>query len=274
MKQSRKDTLLAADHIWKRDNDWRVDISDKVYCITWQFGSIHQCKVMIKYNDEEVGICLGHRSTRNAAMNHTIEWAEAFIKNGPPSREQVFNDCYTQYPDTYKTHIDVITRLFFVIGASYKWVDGAIMNCAPEDHLEYKRRKEQAKSDPLKIRTDNLFREIIAGEMASEIEKEKLRKLLLDYEPSGQQRPLPDDGKVKAFYPVSNGYSNITIVPDDVRPEWLAIAYETAILLRDRSGISNSNGGLNKEEWQASNKEIGARVVNELEKRFPQLKDF
>lgn len=59
---------------------------------------------------------------------------------------------------------------------------------------------------------------------------------------------------------------------------WLVMAYEAALLLRDRSGVPKI-----KSKWlsfsqddmlrQEKNRQIGAKVVKDLEERFPQLKD-
>lgn len=66
---------------------------------------------------------------------------------------------------------------------------------------------------------------------------------------------------------------------DDVKPEWLSLAYEAARLLRDRSGVPN----LPKSRYetlsvsddlkrQEDNRVLGAKLVADLERRFPQLR--
>lgn len=157
--------------------------------------------------------------------------------------EQVFADCYKYYPDLFRTRVDVIDHLFFVVGNGYRWVDGVLVEINP---------------DPL-----------------ARIEYQ------LDADDDGV-RPLPDDGEPRCFYPVSRDYSAVYTVPDDVRPDWLALAYTAAIMLRDRSGISEEQRVKRAADFfdvdldedaprNASNIQIAIDVVNELEQRFPQL---
>jgi hypothetical protein len=153
--------------------------------------------------------------------------------------EQVFADCYKYYPDLFRTRVNVIEHLFFVIGNGYRWVDGGLVETNPEPlaRIEYQ----------------------------------------LDADDDGV-RPLPDDGEPRCFYPVSRDYSAVCTVPDDVKPDWLVLAYAAAIMLRDRSGISNgyrsgrTTAGLQHDKnTNASNIQIAIDVVSELERRFPQL---
>jgi hypothetical protein len=228
--------------------------------------------VIVNYSNEDVGICLDAQPTRKAAMLHGIEWAKNYIKNGPPSADDVFKDCFIHYPSLFKTRTDVIDQLFFVVGG-YSWLDGAIINTTPEDYIESQRRKERDKTDPNKIKMMALFREILNRESTPEEHKEELRRILHeDDEP--KFRPLPDDGGPRRFYPVSKNYSNITRVPDEVRPDWLAVTYEAAILLRDRSGVPEGKQDYYTDvDTQKEHRILGAKIVENLERRFPQLKN-
>lgn len=84
---------------------------------------------------------------------------------------------------------------------------------------------------------------------------------------------------VYQFYPASENYSNICLVPDDVKPEWLELAYESALLLRDKSGVikmpksrfDTANRDIDDEKRQADNRVLGAKIVADLERRFPHI---
>lgn len=47
---SRKGTIRAAGRIWHNDGEcFSTDINERVFASTWKFGSIHQCKVFVRY---------------------------------------------------------------------------------------------------------------------------------------------------------------------------------------------------------------------------------
>jgi hypothetical protein len=72
--------------------------------------------------------------------------------------------------------------------------------------------------------------------------------------------PVPDDGTPENFYPMCE-CANLANIPDDVQPEWLALAYETAVALRDRSGG----------EWGRQNRQWGRRLIRDIVRRFPHV---
>lgn len=283
---SRKGTLRDVGYIWNStpcnpSDGWEANIGDRLYVLTWKFGSIHQCKVFVKYPGKfgDVGVCLEAQPTRKEAMLHGIEWAKNYIKDGPPGPEEVFKNCFDYYPDLFKYRSDVINQLFFVIGNGYVWCDGAIMSTSPEDYISSAKIKESDFS----IKTNDLFREMIERDkkkpyLGEELVKD-LRRILGEDVGDPKERPLPEKEGSRRFYPISKNYSNITKVPSDVRADWLAIAYEAAILLRNRAGVpegstaSHRGTTLEKEIIEHSKyRELGAKIVEDLERRFPQLK--
>lgn len=265
---------------------WKCQLTDRVSCLTWQFGDIHQCKVYIQYDklkpgpgfDQDVGFGLDYRLTELDAMRHCVEWAEAFIKNGPPSPEQVFEDCFKNYPTLFKTRLDVISQLFFTIGNGYEWFDGAIVCTGPEDHLDNGiHHKRKSSLDELYEESEDQIKSLSESEYLDEKFKNYLKECLAKRAEDKTPRPMPDDGGLRVFYPVCE-YSEIERIPDDVRPEWLALAYEAALILRDRSGVSEEQRKSDlanieeDEDMCAHNREIGARIVQELEEKYPFLK--
>jgi len=290
---SRKGTIRRCGHIWISsnsgyDNDWHTNINDRFHASTWKFGSIHQAKVFVDYNhlidnkkpdswkiDGSVGICLHYGKTMEEAMQTCLNWIDDFKKTGPASPEQVFKDCWEHWPSLYPNglQIPVIEHIFFVIGGGYTWLDGAIVSTSPQDYLESMRRDRENSTLKEALKASEELRKMIRARKIAEGEE-------LDYWDYTQeeQNYMRWSQGIYRFYPVSEGYSNICLVPDDVRPEWLKISYEAAILLRDKSGIpkmpKSRYDSSNEDEIkrQEDNRRIGEKVVLDLERRFPQLK--
>lgn len=292
---TRKGTIRRCGHVWSSnetyyDNDWHTDVGDRFHATTWKFGNIHQAKVFVDYVhkmegkdpdspkvDMGIGICLRYGKTMEEAMQICLDWIEEFKTKGPAGPQQVFEDSWDHWPTLYPrgNRIAVIGHLFFTIGGGYSWVDGAIMCTSPHDHLESRRREE--KDEGLKkalkaceeVRKMVRERKLASGEEfdyfdLTEEEKDQLRW--------GQG--------VYQFYPASEDYSNVCLVPDDVKPEWLELAYEAALLLRDKSGVikmprsrfDSDRSDIDEVKRQEDNRALGAKVVAELERRFPYVK--
>lgn len=284
--------------VWSHDGEtWEAN-NGRFKFLTWPFGSIHQCVVEVEYDHRiegkthhgcrgsQIHIGLQAQKTRDASMKRAIKWAKEFADSKPKSAEQVFTDCFTNWRTLYRTRLDVIGHIFFTIGNGYDWIDGNVVYTNPDSHLEIAEREAwQEKNDE--------------GFMV------RARKLEKEATPIG---PLPDDGEKKAFCPASKNYSLVSIVPDDVTDEWLAIAYEAAKALAERSGcpdnkyrrqcnffmealceeMEKENPGMTKDrEWfkkdrepdlivysdddrtrQTENVKLGKEIVSELERRF------
>lgn len=271
---------------WKSDGfgDW-YGSSGRFSISIWRFGPRFQCKVFVKYpqakEDPDIGLPISE--SRDEAMQRGVAWIKQFEENGPGSPDEVFSDCYNHYKSIYQYRHQVIEQLFFVIGNGYDWLDGAIVSNSPYDHLEALHRQED-KWD--------------AEEEEREKDWEALRARFpeLGESPIAARRrktigPHPDDGRPLALYPVSEGYSNIFLVPDDVTDEWLQVAYEAAIMLRDRSSADAVQPRLDirlphdpelaalvKKERedraksdrvrQEQNRQAGVKIVKDLERRF------
>jgi hypothetical protein len=161
----------------------------------------------------------------------------------------------------YPNRIAWLDHVFFCIGNGYDWLDGALIR-DPDSHITSRRQLK-------------------AMEKEKKLMK-KVERLISDGDLKSSKDTLDDansqlwGGNAFKFYPICEQYSNVCCVPDDVRPDWLAAVYEAAILLRDKSGIPNTTS-----KWirntdddvvqQENNRKVGAKVVDELEKRFPQL---
>jgi len=288
MNQSRKDTLRAAGHIWTRpehlDAEWTVEF-DRFICTTWQFGSIHQCKIWVKYEATQggkplsvghsvlgsnyVAICRQGYKTRQLAMEKGVEWCEKYQKKGPDSVEKSFKTSMKHWGNLYPNRIAWIDHIFFVIGNGCDWLDGAIINTGPDGHIESRKSLRRMRKDMEKWNKEH-------AEIAEIVKKYQLETPKEITDSIDNVRLQMWNSDVYRFYPVSENYSAITQVPDDVRSDWLKLSYESALLLRDKSGVPDikskwASKSDNDEVSQKRNREIGAKVVADLESRFPQL---
>lgn len=285
-----KRVIRSAGHTWTPwDGDgWSTTIG-RFQVVTWPFGDIHQSKVFVRYRharpsrQEGVGMCLPACKTSEAAMRQGVRWVASYKKNGPPPPEQVFRNCFKYYPELFRTRADVLDTLFFGIGGGYDWLDGAIVCTEVEN--ERSRKRTQERTLRLRRELDRERREAAKAILrilskASPRTRRVIGSIVRGYNRheercSSPKRPMPDSGTPRKFYPVSPGFSNICLVPRDVRSEWFTLAYEAALLLRDRSGVEDGASILEsrrERRVQASNRKLGTRIVRELERRFPRLK--
>ncbi|MFA6235136.1 MAG: hypothetical protein WC824_13260 [Bacteroidota bacterium] len=253
------------EYTWKPwDDGYETQVTDRIRAVTWRFGSIHQCKIFVEYpqsrdpcDGTEIGICLLHRKTLKGARSHVLKWAEKIAAGNFPGPDDLFTRLYLEWPSQFRTRLRVLNHLFFTIGNGFSWLDGCLIDSSPEDILEWT-QKQKFRQKKIREGTANLF----------ELECE-----MMDLEQAALPKgPLPDDGKPIDFYPVCD-YSNILCVPDDVRDDWLAVAYEAALALRDRTGETGAYWPESTPELRAKKvteqKAYGDQVVNELRERFP-----
>ena len=250
---SRKGQIRHAGLVWKLGGEGHVaQYNDRITLMTWEFGDIHQCKLFIKYNGakrEEVGIGLEYETTIRRAMEKLARWGKKYEKRRPLTPEKFIQKQIKDWPTLFKDRLDVIDYTFFTIGNGFDWLDGEVVDCGPEAVSNHKDEEEDL-FDQRFVRSlkeagisDKDIKELM--ERAEEQEKERLAKL---------------PPKTHRFYPVSEDYSLVSIVPDDVLPGWLDFAYEAAVLLRDSP--------CSKKHLNPGNAKLGRKIVKDLEKRF------
>ena len=285
-KQSRRGQVRACGHIWY---PWTEGVAtmvgDKFEVVTWQFGSIHQSKVFVIYpgskdpmDRDRIGVCLSPGKTRKEAMQRGLDWVAAY--KAPDSPDELFPKLFRRWKTIYRTRVDIIDHLFFVIGNGYSWLDGAMVSTSDDDRNEEKPKVLPPPGSP----------EYLSEEFFKLSSKEQ--RVITDAHYDAEEDalaigPLPDDGSFRNFYPVCQ-YSAILCIPDDVRPDWLAVAYEAALMLRDRQmpAPEKKIHGLVEGHVQVleatvdqreqarceANIAYGKRVVEELEAKYPHLK--
>jgi hypothetical protein len=261
---------------WERcgeDYGWVTEVTDRIRAMTWPFGRCYQCVVEMDYpksrdpiDGGSVRIGLEAQPTRDKAMIHGVLWAKRISAEGFQGPEELFADLYRHWPTLNRTRLDVIDHVFFTNGNGYAWLDGCIVSEGPEDHLRYNRKKDLAE----KAGHMANFRRIVENHKGEDTPLvQSFRESLNRYGGEGFG-PFPDEGKPRNFYPICE-YAKICIVPDDVRDDWLAVCYEAALLLRDRSGLDwDSTNPLDQREGEvATQREHGIRIIGELRTRFP-----
>ncbi len=191
----------------------------------WEFGeTLWQVVVDVDYANPRAGMCDGAwrsqhvrvgfppRRTMHEAMAAGVAHAKRLAWATPPGAEATVAAMRRRSPDIFPTRWRALDQLFCVIGNGYAWLDGAIVDVTRETFLPDERRRWQQKRRELKAameRTDQIIARLAA------------------FKPFEPPAPKP----AFSFYPASERYSAITTVPDDVRPDWLALARETALAM-------------------------------------------
>ena len=267
--------IRAEGHLWAYDDDKLCTTVCKRFTVTtWQFGNIHQCLLSVAYpcpgrDGNRVEIGLSSSRTCASAMRRGLAWIEAYRRNGPPSAKQVIAQCFKRYPELYRTRADVIEGLFFESGDDYKWLDGALLPTSQARHVLTSRERTSMRPARISDRPD-LSDELraIMREIEQKLEAEDLADVALG-------RPVPDDGGLREFCSVSPADANLFRVPPDVRPDWLMLAREAAVMLRNRSAaaqdpkkIMTDKEVVEEETTQARNRRLGAKACRLLAKQF------
>lgn len=174
---------------------------------------------------ERVGDC----KTIKSQSSHEV--TQAFLEE---AFDNTVNTMWLNYNDSiFPTRESVLRHIFLVIGTGCEWRDGLI-------------------SVGVSARTVDGVKRLKAGEKPFHNQKrlDKDRKLF----------PDPDE-KTKdcRFYPISDNYSPITMVPDDVRPDWLAGCHEIIDIVLEKENDSPRG---------KENKETCKRIKAELLERF------
>ena len=243
-------------HTWKINcGEYESIIDERFKIISWQFGSVYQVKIFINYplnrgfHKGIVPICLKHKSTRNKAIRHGLDWIKSYKENGPLGPEALFKKSFEDFKLLYRTRISLLNSMFFY-SSSYEWLDGAIIRTDPDDNGEINEENYFQKIEFIKKEYENnpnMMKMILEARKIAE-EKEKNM-------PIG---PIPDQGEL--FCPYLDYYSNIKHIPQDVRQDWLKLCVEAANILVTRGDPNH--------KYYTKNKEIGANILNQIKNRF------
>lgn len=229
-------------------------IDNKFSVLTNKVNDSHTA--IINIAPEDINITLHPAKSHNDAIKKCTEWINSYKKKGSLSTNKVFDRCYKHYPDLFPNRVSVIDHLFFVIGTEYKWLDGCLINTNPSSHLPSKMAR---KEDTAIEKVLNNIRKLSTKNYGVEYD---------DYHSFNIKRWEADR---IAFYPVSKQFSNICLIPDNIKPSWLKVVYEAALWLKDKSGIPDIKSKYNDysdADVQIMNCKIGEEVFANLNERF------
>jgi len=270
---------FAADWFHNRDG-WGGIYKGRYRLCVWRFGDIWQCCVEAhpkgtaltsEISDEGsyAWMALWPQKTMNNAMKHARDWCDRDDKS--LTVQQTFDECFKNHPTLFRVRRQVIDHLFFVNGNGYCWLDGALMSSyaqkTPEEEVEERRAESEWRlknNIPVSDYAAKFDEEMLAHQAAMKIgplteveyRHEKAADILCIHEKC--EHP-------SSFYAVCK-YANINHVPDDVKPDWLALAHEAAKLLAEEQFCEFCSPHVN-----LKHPKIGKKLIAELESRFPHL---
>ena len=220
--------------VWTDYGDGLSTLVDQRFrALVWSFGSSWQCKVIVNYpcgRKGDPGICLEMQQDMRSAMRHAVAWIKRYQWRDPDGPEAVYRAAMRNYPSIFPDRLRVVDHVWFVIGNGYAWLDGSVVNTSPDARRRAGRER---------LRTES--------------PKELLRRAGVDV----ASRPDPEATRYH-FCPVSQDYSLVSTVPDDVRNDWLSAAWEAAQLLRDKSEGEDTD----------ANRLAGQQICERLPGRF------
>ena len=142
-----------------------------------------------------------------------------------------------QHPYIFSNALEVYNHLFYVIGNGYRWKGGELQKVG----RKFKRKSEeeciqdminwwtdstnQFISSWTKKKNDGRLREELVDRLISVAERrlkehiEKETYIIKHAKELSEDFSVPDD--TFQFYPICKGYSACTIIPNNVKPDWL-----------------------------------------------------
>ena len=165
----------------------------------------------------------------------------------------------THYPDLFPSRSHALNQMFCVIGNGYEWEDGELVRSVAQDKTE--------PFDPIKD-----FMEMLEsdrrnyGDSDPAFRRHLVRRAQAHLQKLREQLHFADD-RCKVGFPCKwyelSEYSRATLVPDDVKPEWLAatrealerLMFDLMIVTRDKA--DNKNYRRARKELEKLDKRFG-----------------
>lgn len=255
------ETRRILGHTWlPYKTGWATQIEQRYSILVSPAGPSFVVRIAVDYAHapgNAVGIMMPGRRTEREAMQAGIDWVDRHISAGSPDAEEVLKNCYIKWKTIFRTRLDVLDHLFCTIGNGYDWLDGSLVETTIEDQSDIEDWRTTASEGLLKNYLEALPE--LREQLQASFDEIRLEEKEL---PVG---PMPDDGRPYHFYPVSE-FSSLLMIPPDVMPDWLLLAYEVSVALRDRSAEKAG-----EEDRVARNRQAGTRIARELKDRYPQL---
>jgi len=253
-------------HVWVPWRDgWAARCEDRFTVSVRPSAGRFSSLVSVDYEHAEedaVGILLPPSPTEREAMVRGLEWVDHHLETGGPTPDQVFAKLFAGSRTIFRRRLDVLDHVFCTLGSGYAWLDGAIVEKIVEDP-EIVQFTVDAQTSALKRDLLALLPEALHDELRARFDE--ISRADADL-PIG---PLPDDGGPHSFYPIGKRCLLAT-VPPDVRQDWLAVAHETAMAVRDRSDDAAGDAVLTGRA--SASRALAATLVTSLETAHPQLR--
>ena len=201
---------------------------------------------------------------------------------------QQIADTIRRYPTLYNCRTSVLEHMLCSIGGGYQWINGGLI----DPHLKETCEKSGDDSDYLAKFFHKMPEDMrIRFELEEKFHKfiiqfridnaDSLAKLSWVDRPDNKLESMSanlrggtiDLNDRRAIYPMDSRYSNLCLVPDDVKPDWLTAVREMAnVVLHPNATVIGNEDYFDAEQSKArteSNRAIATKVLAELEERFP-----
>lgn len=155
--------------------------------------------------------------------------------------ERTLQKMYDGYPQLFPTRQQALDHLFCVIGNGYEWVKGELVDC--EELYYYDSELDELVEIPFE--NDNEPDIVSKSPMTDdeyEIEHQKWIEETVDFKCAINKKLTREEAlkitleNCHKWYPISENHSYICNLPDNITPEWRALAEECKELLR-KDGI-------------------------------------
>ena len=137
-----------------------------------------------------------------------------------------------QWPTLFRNALDVYNHLFYVVGNGYEWKNGILVQSGFRTKTKMQCIKEYVNESFDYVK--RMQKEFI--ELTNDFNKEHMENVRIKHYKTSIQNILngielienadihSDDFRMREgfmFYPIYEGYSKCTTIPDDIQPDWL-----------------------------------------------------
>jgi hypothetical protein len=241
---------------------------------TWQFGQGWQCAVRVPTPQgpkPEAHFCMDMSPTEKIANQKGHRFIERYEEGlfFQTAEEEFLSSCQ-RYPTLFKRRERWLEHSFGTIGNGIDWIDGALyasqsynMSIFDEERFPPVQEQEalQSSSRDEVEEPGRDFLELLstldddpsssARTIARQLREIRVGLLQEEHGPY----PLPDTEGPKWLYPLSENYSNLFFVPDDVEDSWLKAAWDAVVMYATRA-------------IQGNNRRLARGVLHSLHDRF------
>jgi hypothetical protein len=155
--------------------------------------------------------------------------------------ERTLQKMYDEYPQLFPTRQQALDHLFCVIGNGYEWVKGELVDC--EELYYYDSELDELVEIPFENDDEpDIVSKSPMTDEEYEIEHQKCIEETVELKCRLNERITREEAlkvtleNCHKWYPISKNHSYICNLPDDITPEWKALAEECKEMLK-KDGI-------------------------------------